>query len=369
MREFSRLSKVLPAGLCALALAACGKSQNQQTYIVPEDGPKIDAKNLDARSTSLRLADAAYGKGEYAMAAQLYFRAAELQPDAPTVAVKLGFALFKAGSPADAEKIFRAALAKNAKNADALRGLGHSLVTQGRAAEALPFYRQAIAATAKPDPRIYAGLGAALDMTGKHGEARAAYQAGLKLAPQDFGLRNNLALSYAMSGDTEKAQAILSGMTQNPATAPKAKQSLSTVNSVVANTARPAPKTRPRQVAEKRPVPKAAAATPPAATSAATPRPAEIREVAEVRAPVRAARASPKSSADLPIADAGDGEVFIRTGRATVVQADARRKPAMSFKSSADTPEDAAAEVLELLAQAERGPRFIWQEARRPDPS
>jgi hypothetical protein len=26
--------------------------------------------------------------------------------------------------------------------------------------------------------------------------------------------------------------------------------------------------------------------------------------------------------------------------------------------------QDAAAEVLNLLAQAERGPRFVWQEAR-----
>jgi hypothetical protein len=41
----------------------------------------------------------------------------------------------------------------------------------------------------------------------------------------------------------------------------------------------------------------------------------------------------------------------------------------MSFKSDADTPEEAASEVIALLAQAERGPRFVWQLARRPDPS
>jgi hypothetical protein len=41
----------------------------------------------------------------------------------------------------------------------------------------------------------------------------------------------------------------------------------------------------------------------------------------------------------------------------------------MSRASNADTPDADATEVLELLAQAERGPRFVWQEARRPDPS
>jgi len=364
MRKYSRLSKVLPVAACALALAACGKGQDQQTYVVPEDGPRIDAKNLDATSTSVRLADTAYAKGEFVMAAQLYFRAAELQPENTAVMVKLAFALFKTGGAADAEKIFRAALEKEPKHADALRGLAHSLVTLGRAAEALPVYRQAIAASGKPDARIYAGLGAALDMVGKHEEARAAYQAGLKLAPKDFGLRNNMALSYAMSGDTDKAQSILAGIGERPATAPKAHESLSAVKSIVA--ARPAPAARTRQVAE---VPQRPAAKRVTEGMARVDAPADTRDEAEVPAPVSAARINRKANADMPVAERGDGEIFIRTGHATVVQAAAPRTAAMSYKSSADTPEDDAAEVLELLAQAERGPRFVWQEARRPDRS
>jgi len=354
MPKISHLMRALSAAVCALALASCGK-QAQQAYIVPEDGPKVDASKLDAKGTSLRLADAAFQKGEYAMAAQLYYRAAELQPDATDIHIKLGFALFKAGSPADAEKIFRAALAKQPKNADALRGVGHALVMQGRAGDALPFYRQAIAASAKPDGRIYAGLGAALDMVGKHEEARTAYQAGLKLAPGDYALRNNLALSYAMSGDTAKAQSILAGMGDAPKQPPKAKESLSALKSTVEKAAHTAP-ARPRQTAE---APKAV--PPPKAPEHDT------RDVAEVPAPVRAPVVSRKAHADL--ADAGDGEIYIRTGRATVVHAQAARGPAMSRMSNADTPDADATEVLELLAQAERGPRFVWQEARRPDPS
>src|SRR5581483_8671438 len=293
MRKNSRLLKMLPAVACALALAACGKSQNQQSYVIPEEGPKVDLKKLDAKATSLRLADAAFDKGEYAMAAQLYYRAAELQPDNTAIVVKLGFALFKSGAAADAEKVFRSALEKEPKSADALRGLAHSLVGQGRAGEALSFYKQAIAASGKPDARIYAGLGAALDMTGKHEEARAAYQAGHKVAPQDHGLRNNLALSYAMSGDTAKAREILA--TLGGAETPKAKPNLSAVRNKLA--AQPASPTRQTaEAAPARPAPKAARAEPPAheETPAHEKPAADTRDVAEVPAPAHAAPVSRK---------------------------------------------------------------------------
>jgi Flp pilus assembly protein TadD len=371
MWKNSRLMKVLPATACVLALAACGKS-SQQTYIIPEEASKVDAKKIDVGATALRLADAAYAKGDFSMAAQLYFRAAELQPDKTEVMVKLGFALFKTGGAADAEKIFRAALAKEPKHADALRGLAHSLVTQGRAAEALPVYRQAIAAAGQPDARIYAGLGAALDMVGKHDEARTAYAAGLKLAPKDFGLRNNLALSYAMSGDTAKAKAILAGLSEDQSNAPKAAERLSALQSTVATATRPAPakKRDLAAAAPPQPAPSIAEAPP----VAAPPEVADTeREIVEVKAPRSFApqRSSRKATADLPVAETADGEIYIQTGRATLAKAAAPRTPApeMSFKSDADTPDEAATEVIALLAQAERGPRFVWQLARRPDPS
>jgi Flp pilus assembly protein TadD len=364
----SRLLKVLPVAACVLALAACGKS-NQQTYDIPAEASKIDVKKIDAGATALRLADAAYAKGDFNMAAQLYFRAAELQPESSTVMVKLGFALFKTGGAQDAEKIFRAALATEPKNAEAMRGLAHSLVMQGKAGQALPIYRQAIAA--QPDARTYAGLGAALDMVGKHDEARAAYAAGLKLAPNDFSLKNNLALSYAMSGDTAKARGVVSDLSDDPA-APKKRESLAALQTTVAKSAvaAPARRTAPavKAVAEK------PAAAPVERSAPVAGLAAEVREIAEVPVKASRPRGIAKAIADLPGADTADGEIFIRTGRASVAQAAspsgaAPKTAAMSFKSTTDTPEEEAAEVLELLAQAERGPRFVWQMARRPDAS
>lgn len=383
MGKFSGFLKALPVGACALALAACGKTQNQQTYVIPDEEGQVDVKNFDAKSTSLRLADTAYAKGQYAMAAQLYFRAAELQPDSAEVMVKLAYALFKSGTPADAEKIFRAALQKDAESGEAMRGLAHSLVLQGRAAEAVPVYRRALAGRGKGDARVYAGLGAALDMVGKHAEARAIYQDGLKLAPKDYGLTNNLALSYAMTGNGDKAKALLGGLARDPASAPKAEQSLSMIDTIVAQ-ARKEP--APRQLADAAPAkalpPKSAPLkAPPARAERAAPAKAappvsaeSDRDIAEVTPPpARVVAGAPKRKADLPVRETADGIIHINTGLAALsrppAQAAAPRRRMMSFASKADTAEDAAAEVIDLLAQAERGPRFVWQEARRPDRS
>jgi tetratricopeptide (TPR) repeat protein len=232
------------------------------------------------------------------------------------------------------------------------------LVIQRRPAEALPVYRRAIAASAEPDAHIYAGLGAALDMVGKHDEARAAYAAGLRLAPQDFGLRNNLAISYALSGDTAKAKEILAGLSQNPASPPKVSESLSTLAVIEASLAHRMPARKRRMVAAAPP------AARPAPVRAAVP--ASKRDVVEVTAPIHVARISRKANSDLPMAHTDNSEIYIRTARASGKIAEVRRRPAMSFRSDADTPDEAAAEVLALLEQAARGPRFVWQEAQRP---
>ncbi len=401
--------RMLPVAACLLALGACGKSE-QQTYQIPDEIPD-KSKPIDAKSTALRLADAAYDKGDYAMAAQLYFRAAELLPDNASVTIKLGFALFKADAPADAEKIFRVALTRDPANLEAQRGLGHSLIAQGRAADAVPVYRQALGNEgAKADPRLYAGLGAALDMIGRHDEARTVYQEGLRRAPADIGLRNNLALSYAMRGEADKARAVLKGMDADPAAAGKARETLSMVQTLLADSRPAAPPVAAaprREIAEIRPrpgmvrpgvSPSPEAATPPVKAPAATvatvparPAAAPQREIAELRPPVPPAapsRRPAKAKADMPV-DSGDGVIFIRTGRAEATReppagqvayashaavplaapsvfGPTHRDAAMSVKSRIDTvpADDGAGEVLELLAQAERGPRFVWQQAR-----
>jgi Flp pilus assembly protein TadD len=362
MSQFSRILKVLPVGACILAVAACGKSQTQHSNIIPDEAPKLKAKALDPAAASLRMAENAYERGEYTMAAQFYYRAAELQPDNSAILVKLAYAMYKAGSPADAEKVFRASLEKDGAQPDALRGLAHSLVLQGRAAEALPIYRRALASGGRNDPRVYAGLGAALDMLGKHDEARATYEAGLKLAPDNPALRNNLALSFAMSGDPGKAKA----MREDSVAPPKAKPAATKIGPQAAP---PPPKAAPvRDVAEgaTERAPAIARQPEPAARKAAAEAPPAQREPVVIPAPPRTIRMSLKAGADLPRVEGNDEVIYIRTGRASVVQAEPPSGNQLTVRFNA-TPEDAADEVLRLLAQAERGPRFVWQEAQRTE--
>jgi hypothetical protein len=175
-----------------------------------------------------------------------------------------------------------------------------------------------------------------------------------------------------MSGDTAKARGVVSDLSDDPA-APKKRESLAALQTTVAKSAVAAPARRSTSApavkaqAEKPAAEKAERAGPVAGL-------ADVREIAEAPAKASRPRGIQKAIADLPGADTIDGEIYIRTGRATVAQATAPagaapKMLAMSVKTAADTPEDEAAEVLELLAQAERGPRFVWQMARRPDAS
>ncbi len=333
MQPSTRLLKLSIAGACALALAACSKTSVQSLETAEESAPpRLDATKIDPKATTLRLADAAYGRAEYGTAVHLYFRAAELQPDNIEIGAKLGFALFKTGSAPDAEKVFRAVLEKSPRHAAAMRGLAHSLVGQDKAKDALPIYRQAIdEGGAAPDPRLYAGLGAALDMTGKHAEARAAYEAGLKLQPNDAGLRNNMAMSYVLSGQPEKAKPLLEGLVNEPATGERARLTLTQINSASA---------------ESMPKHEKNAATP--------------------RAETETAKRPLKAAADLPVRESADGVIEIRTGRPSDAEHAKGHLAELGNELSdvAAAATDGAAEVLQLLAQSERGPRFVWQETR-----
>lgn len=367
-----RTIKVLLVGTCVAALGACSRTQ-EVALIAPDDAPRLDASKIDPKSTSLKLADGTYARGDYAVAAQLYFRAAELDPTNPEIAVKLGFALFKTGGAAEAEKLFRGVLDHHSSHADARRGLAHSLVLQNRPGDAIPIYQKALEEPAgKADPRLYAGLGAALDSVGKHAEARAVYEAGLKIRPDDSGIKNNLAMSYAMAGQLEKAKAILEGAPADAAGAGKIKESLSFVNSLMASASAPAAKVAERSDnVEREPPPESRAV----ARKQDTAKPDGADEVVVVPASPAAKRPS-KAAADLPQRFTANSEILSITtprashaeaARGSIADAGAARSDIGPAAATEGANEDPATEVVNLLGQSERGPRFVWQEAQKTE--
>ena len=113
----------------------------------------------------------------------------------------------KLGAHNEAVEAWQHALKLKPKDTSALRGIGTALIRIDEPEKALPYFEQALMASgeASNDPKLYSGMGVASDMVGEHALAQSFYRTGLKNAPKDLGLRNNLALSLLFSGKAEEA--------------------------------------------------------------------------------------------------------------------------------------------------------------------
>ncbi|MFB3134552.1 MAG: tetratricopeptide repeat protein, partial [Rhodospirillales bacterium] len=85
----------------------------------------------------------------------------------------------------------------------------------GRPKAALKQYRAALRLT-PDDPRLFNGMGVALDLMGAHLTAQARYREGLKITPDNASLRNNLGLSLVLSGNYADAIASLGEFAEGP---------------------------------------------------------------------------------------------------------------------------------------------------------
>jgi len=70
------------------------------------------------------------------------------------------------------------------------------------------------------------GLGVADDLQHRHTDAQARYQDALRLAPGDWGVRSNLAISYLMSGHPADAVQALAAAASDPAAPRRARHNL-----------------------------------------------------------------------------------------------------------------------------------------------
>jgi len=106
------------------------------------------------------------------------------------------------------------------------------LLTQGRIAlEAgdVPAAALAYSRTLDGDPRnvgALSGLGVAEDLERRHEEARERYNEALRLAPGDWKVRSNLAMSLLMSDRAVEAAAVLAGADRDPAAPRRARDDL-----------------------------------------------------------------------------------------------------------------------------------------------
>ncbi|HEX7966788.1 MAG TPA: tetratricopeptide repeat protein [Stellaceae bacterium] len=194
------------AGHCdASALAAPPQSAGVSTTVIPRDD----------RDPLMRVADDTRAHGDTATAIGIYRRLHEMRPNDPVPLARLGSALSQVQEHGEAAQAYRAALALSPDDPDLHRGLAVSLLSLGQPEGAITDLEAAIARRSN-DPRLFSALGVAHDLIGRHDLAQDDYQNGLRLAPQSAGLRNNYALSLALSGDYGAAATILGEMAGDP---------------------------------------------------------------------------------------------------------------------------------------------------------
>ena len=210
--------------LASVAFAASGCAGDN--FWEPSAKTTASEANSPAE-TLLRVARGTRDNGDFASAVTIYKRVHDLDRDRADVLVELGQVLSALGAHNEAAETFRKAVKLAPNNVDALRGLGNTLLAMDQAALALEQFVAALAV--QEDPRVYNGMGVVHDMNGSHDSAQSSYKSGLGLAPNDFSLRSNMALSLALAGKFDEAIQILGRMIKEPGSTVRHRQNLSLI--------------------------------------------------------------------------------------------------------------------------------------------
>jgi Flp pilus assembly protein TadD len=108
--------------------------------------------------------------------------------------------------------------------------LGRAMLTAGDVQGASEALNRA-AELSPGDAQALSALGAVLDQQTQHVQAREKYQAALAISPNDVGIMNNLAMSYALQGKLQDAESNLKKALSHPngKTMPRVRQNLALV--------------------------------------------------------------------------------------------------------------------------------------------
>lgn len=153
------------------------------------------------------LGSAYYTKGDFALAAEAYEKAAAIKPDAAEVQRNLGLAYLELKETEKAEVALTKALAAE-NDAESAFQLGRLCYNDQRYEQALEHTLAAIRRDGK-SAKAYNLKGVILNQLGRYAEAAGSFQAGLVLAPDDVGLQINLGIAYLNSDQPAKGKAVL----------------------------------------------------------------------------------------------------------------------------------------------------------------
>ncbi len=150
--------------------------------------------------------------GQYAQAVEQFRNALQMRPGFALAQNNLGTSLLELDQEEDALDAFRAAVALDPNLALACSNLGQMLVDRGQAEEALPHCQQAV--RLQPSlPAAHNNLGNACRALERWDEARAAYDAALRLASQgpprpEMEARIHANLGFTLQLEHKRAEAL-----------------------------------------------------------------------------------------------------------------------------------------------------------------
>jgi tetratricopeptide (TPR) repeat protein len=152
------------------------------------------------------LGEAYYGKGEFALAAEAYEKAAAIKPDSADVQRSLGLAYVELKDAAKAETALKKAIGLGS-GYEASYYLAKLYFNERRYEESLDQVQISI----KKNGGNAAGYnlkGVLLNQLGRFAEAVGSFQAGLVLTPGDVNLQVNLGIALLNSGEPTKARGV-----------------------------------------------------------------------------------------------------------------------------------------------------------------
>jgi Flp pilus assembly protein TadD len=183
--------------------------------------------------SDLRLADSALASGSTELASNLYEKALKAEPN--SIEAQLGLADSTYQSGEHARVLYARAASAAPANPGPQLGLARVALRQRRLDDAAALYHTLV--TEHPDSAVAAeGLGTVLDLQGHHDEAQTIYRAALHVHPEAQGLTTNLGLSLILANKPREGANVLldiAGLANAP---PQARQNLALAYALLGNT-------------------------------------------------------------------------------------------------------------------------------------
>jgi Flp pilus assembly protein TadD len=224
---------LLLLGTGALGLAGCAA----------DDGHRQSIKSLsdlrDKGGSMVKLGDASRVAGDCPAAIRFYSMVQDKdESHAETLAARMGAADCELSMNAlpDAERDYRLAMGVAPQDPGPLIGLGRVYLVSHKPGEAAIYLDQALKKGADA-AFVWNDKGVAYDQLRRHKEAQQAYRDGIARYPSDRALRNNLALSLAMSRQFPEAETLLRQLVAEPGATSRTRENLALVLGLEGNAA------------------------------------------------------------------------------------------------------------------------------------